>query len=94
MSEIDMFEDGAQSDTNYFWFIAFQWSVNEPQPFQIFVREYFGDEDIPDTWFTGRLTDENRAVKLKLNAVAGNNIYSIFTKVEKGIEIKCKLVRK
>ena len=68
----------------YFWFIAFEWNVFEEQPFQIFVREYFGDEDIPDNWFTGNLTEENRAVKLRLNAVAGNNLYSIFAKVEKG----------
>ena len=81
-SDDDMFQQS--STTNYFWFIAFQWDINEPEPFQIFVREYFGDEDIPDTWFSGRLTDENRAVKLQLNAVAGSNLYSIFAKVEKG----------
>ena len=86
MSDTDMFVDKvtADSDTNYFWFIAFEWSVNEQKPFQIFVREYFGDEDIPDNWFTGRLTDENRAVKLQLHAIAGENPYSIFAKVEKG----------
>ena len=84
-SEVDMFEAPC-SDTEYFWFIAFEWSIHEPQPFQIFVREYFGDEDIPDTWFTGRLSDENRAVRIRLNAVAGNNPYSIFAKIEKGKE--------
>ena len=82
-SEIDLFEE-PQSDIEYFWFIGFEWSVLEPEPCQIFVREYFGDEDIPDSWFTGALSDANRAVKLKLNAVAGNNPYSIFAKVEKG----------
>ena len=71
-------------DTVYFWFIAFEWNVHEPQPFQIFVREYFGDDDIPDNWFTGRLTEEHRAVKLRLNAVASQSVYSIFCKVEKG----------
>ena len=76
--------DGS-SDTEYFWFIAFEWNIHEPQPFQIFVREYFGDEDIPDNWFTGKLTEDNRAVKLSLNAVAGMSPYSIFAKVEKGI---------
>ena len=74
----------ADSDVDYFWFIGFQWNVREEQPFQIFVREYFGDDDIPDNWFSGNLSEENRAVKLQLNAVAGAYPYSIFAKVEKG----------
>ena len=81
-SEIEIEFD--ESDIEYFWFIGFEWNVLEPQPFQIFVREYFGDEDIPDNWFTGNLSEENRAVKLQLNAVAGTNPYSIFAKVQKG----------
>ena len=86
-SEVDLFhpDDVAESDVNYFWFIAFEWDLLQEEPFQIFVRQYFGNEDIPDTWFTGVLSDKNRAVQLELNAVAGNNKYSIFAKVEKGI---------
>ena len=84
MSDVEILE-GPSSDIEYFWFIAFEWNVHEPQPFQIFVREYFADEDIPETWFTGKLTDEYRAIKLSLNAVATKNPYSIFAKVEKGI---------
>ena len=72
------------SDTEYFWFIAFEWNIHEQESFQIFVREYFGDEDIPDVWFTGNLSDKNRAVKLELNAVGSQNLYSIFAKVQKG----------
>ena len=81
----DRSDTEGSSDTEYFWFIAFEWNVHEPRPFAIFVREYFGDEDIPDNWFTGKLTDKNRAVKLSLNAVAGKSPYSIFAKIEKGI---------
>ena len=76
------------SQINYFWFVGFEWSVLEEKPFQIFVREYFGDEDIPDSWFSGVLSEEHRLVKLKLNAVAGNHDYSIVAKIQKGIYIK------
>ena len=86
-SESDCSVSESLSDVEYFWFIAFEWNVLEEEPFQIFVREYFGDDDIPDTWFTGNLSDKNREVKLKLNAVAGGNPYSIFAKVQKGIYI-------
>ena len=82
-SENDLFSENL-SDVEYFWFIGFEWNVQEPEPFQIFVREYFGDEDIPETWFSGNLSDKNREVKLDLQAVAGNNPYSIFAKVQKG----------
>ena len=93
MSDFDIFEveeeeeekvDGPQSGINYFWFIAFEWNVLEEEPFQIFVREYFGDDDIPDNWFSGILSEQNREVKLTLSAVAGSSPYSIFAKVEKG----------
>ena len=84
MSANDLFQE-PKSDINYFWFVGFEWSVFEDKPFQIFVREYFGDEDIPDNWFSGVLSEDNRKVKLKLNAVAGKNPYSIFAKVEKGL---------
>ena len=87
-SDLDIFEvvddPLPHSNVEYFWFVGFEWNVHEEKPFQIFVREYFGDEDIPDSWFSGVLTDKNRAVKLSLNAVAGNNLYSIFAKIEKG----------
>ena len=84
-SDADIFaEDQPQSSVNYFWFIAFEWSVLVEHPFQIFVREYFGDEDIPDSWFTGVLTEKKRAIKLSLRAVATKNQYSIFAKIEKG----------
>ena len=73
-----------ESAVEYFWFIGFQWNVLEREPFQIFVRHCFGDNDIPDTWFTGVLTDDYRRIKLKLNAVAGSHPYSIFAKIEKG----------
>ena len=76
--------DQPESDINYFWFISFEWNVLDEKPFNIFVREYFGDEDIPDNWFTGVLTEENRRQKLKLKAVAGRNLHSIFAKIEKG----------
>ena len=66
MSERDIFIP--ESDVEYFWFIGFEWNVEEEKPFQIFVREYFGDEDIPNNWFSGILSDENRQVKLQLNA--------------------------
>ena len=88
MSDIEIIdiceEEEPKSEINYFWFIGFEWSVLEPEPFQIFVREYFGDDDIPDDWFSGVLSEENRLEKLTLNAVAGNNQYSIFAKIEKG----------
>ena len=90
-SKMSASEDQPQSEVNYFWFIAFEWCVSEPKPFQIFVREYFGDDDIPDTWFSGVLTEEYRLIKLQLNAVAGNNPYSIFAKVEKGMYSICNI---
>ena len=85
-SDSDLFieEEVGESKINYFWFIAFEWSLIEQNPFQIFVREYFGDADIPDSWFNGLLSEKNRQEKLQLNAVAGENPYSIFAKVEKG----------
>ena len=38
----------SESEIQYFWFTGFEWCVHEPQVFQIFVREYFGDDDIPE----------------------------------------------
>ena len=77
-------DEPCDSDVEYFWFIGFQWNVLEENPFQIFVREYFGDDEIPDIWFSGKLSDTNRAIKLNLHAVAGPDLYSIFAKIEKG----------
>ena len=84
-------EEVPQSGVNYFWFIAFEWNVREEKPFQIFVREYFGDEDIPDSWFTGVLSEDHWVIKLNLKAVASNSYYSIFAKVEKGKKSKITL---
>ena len=72
------------SKVDYFWFIAFEWNLQEEKPFQIFARQYFGDDDIPNNWFHGSLSEENCLVKLKLHAVASNSVYSVFAKIQKG----------
>ena len=84
MPDSDDLFDEPKSDIVYFWFIAFRWHILEENPFVIFVRESFGDDDIPESWFTGVLTDEDRKIKLKLKPVSGDDPWSIFCKVEKG----------
>ena len=83
MSDNEVF-NAPCSYVNYFWFIGFEWNVLEEKPFQIFARECFGDEDIPDNWFSGVLTEDYRRMKLTLKAVASQFHYSIFAKIEKG----------
>ena len=62
------------SDVQYFWFIGFQHNELVEKPFQIFVREYFCDVDIPDEWFDKLLAEDSRLIKLNLEPIPGNDL--------------------
>ena len=70
------------SDVLYHWVIMFHWDINNKFPFSMFVRSTFPDSEIPDSWYTFRLSEEYRLQKKYLRTLNGQ--YSVFCKVEKG----------
>ena len=74
------------SNTEYFWVILFNWSEDNPKPFQVVVREVFTETDIPLSWFERKLTSSKRHQKAMLSPF-GNEIFSVFGKIEKGIRL-------
>ena len=84
-------QESGLSDTEYFWVILFNWSEDNPKPFEIYVCEIFSETDIPSSWFQRKLTQSKRHQKARLSPF-GENIFSVFGKIEKGklalLEIK------
>ena len=70
------------SDINYHWVCFFNWSENEPKPFEIYVREATSGF-IPDSWFSKPLSDRNRQQKAKFQPF-GNKVFTVFAKIEFG----------
>ena len=71
------------SDVNYFWVVVFDWSLNQPNPFQVVVKEVIGEDEIPLSWYKKKLTPTRRHQKRTLKAFKNKKV-SIFCKIEKG----------
>ena len=74
---------GSTSDIEYFWVAIFKWEVNNPNPFQVVVRDVFGEDEIPISWFTMKLTTGKRHKKKCYKSFKCKEI-SIFCKLQKG----------
>ena len=72
-----------QSRLEYWWLITFQWDINVEEPFKMYVRSIFKNR-IPISWYQGGLNLNCRQIPLNLPGLPGKS-YSIFAKVEKGI---------
>ena len=75
------------SDFNYWWLIVFEWSHKTQTPFSIHVLNPTFNDIVPEDWILGKLLEEHRLKKLRINTLDSSIPYSIFTKVEKGILI-------
>ena len=76
------------SDVNYHHVIIFSWDPNDENPFEIYQRNSFSSNEIPDDWYDSVLSSENRHQKLKLSGLRGHQ-YSVFCKIEKGNFTNC-----
>lgn len=70
------------SVVEYHWVIVFHWCIENRDPFSVFLRNVFTEEELPRTWLEFKLSDENRLKKQYIRTVNGE--YSFFCKVEKG----------
>ena len=64
------------------WIVTFDWSINNPEPFQIDVRKIFKGR-IPESWYAKKWNDGIRKQKVKLPMFPGR-VFSVFAKVEQG----------
>ena len=71
------------SGREYFFVCLFEWSEDNPKPFFVVVREIFSSEEIPESWFTKKLTSFHRQQKTEFLSLEGK-ILSVFCKCEKG----------
>lgn len=62
--------------------VLFNYNVQAKKPFASYNRSMFGDE-IPQSWFLGPLTPQNRRKILSLPALGGGR-FSVFAKIELG----------
>ena len=69
------------SDVTYHHVIIFSWDPNEEAPFEVYQRNSFSSNEIPDEWYENVLSAEFRHQKLKLSGLRGNQ-YSVFCKIE------------
>lgn len=71
------------SVVKYFFVITFNWDLMVGTPFESNVCELFKNEDFPEEWITGPLSQCNRKEKRRVISLDGG-VYSLFCKVEKG----------
>ena len=70
------------SECKYHWICLFNWCENDPDPFQIYVREITRGY-IPESWFNKPLSETHRHQKAKFEPF-GDQIFSVFCKIEYG----------
>ena len=77
----------AQSDVRYMWLIVFQWSHKTEKPFSIHVINPTFVDIVPVEWISGKLQEGHRLSKLRIATLVKAIPYSIFAKVEIGINL-------
>ena len=70
------------SNIRYHWVCFFTWCENEPNPFDLHVREITVGY-IPESWFTKPLSEHCRHQKAQFPPI-GKDTMSVFCKVEYG----------
>lgn len=78
------------SDVQYHWVVLFQFDIENNEPFSLFVRNTFSENEIPESWYRFRLEDDLRLLKRYFRTLNGE--YAVFCKVEKGNESKCVII--
>lgn len=63
--------------------LLFNYDVQCKKPFSSYNKSIFTAEEIPQSWFTGPLTPQNRRKILSLSSLGGGR-FSIFSKIEIG----------
>lgn len=61
--------------------LLFNYNVQCKTPFQSYNKSLFSNEEIPQSWFTGPLTPQNRKKVLSLTSLGGGR-FSVFAKIE------------
>ena len=87
----EIMADASQASTansisirEYFFVCLFEWAENNPNPFFVVVREVFSDTDVPESWFTKKLTASHLQQKTTFMSLK-DKILSVFCKCEKGL---------
>ena len=70
------------SGVRYHWVCLFNWCENDPNPFEVYVRE-ISKGIIPESWFSKPLSDENRQQKAVFKSI-DSRVMSVFGKIEFG----------
>ena len=96
LPEIPRFSSQVQTPTTtnkgeikYNWVVTFRHNIREEAPFEISLVSAFPKGQIPEHWYSGKLTDTNRLEKMKLESLSKDS-YSVFCKVKKGKLQKCQ----
>ena len=74
------------SDFEYWWLIIFEWCHKTESPFSMHVLDPTFNGIVPMEWIYGKLLPNHRLEKMKIDSLRKSINYSIFAKVEKGIE--------
>ena len=69
------------SEVIYHHVVLYSWDVDEELPFEIYPRNSFSSNEIPDEWYTNVLSDTLRHQKQELSGLRGKH-YSVFCKIE------------
>ena len=70
------------SDINYHWICLFNWCENDPNPFDIYVREN-ANGVIPESWYSKAISVENRHQRATFKPMNSQTMY-VFAKIEFG----------
>ena len=82
MNRMCQSQPNPQPITQYHWIVSFDWSLDNPLPFSMDVREHFGG-CIPESWFKNKWRSQHRTQKTNMR-IFPNRTMSVFCKVEKG----------
>ena len=77
------FTKDGYSELEYNWAVIFSWDVDDENPFEIYQKNAFSKNEIPDQWYTRKLNPTCRHQKLKLTGLRGN-LFSVFCKIQAG----------
>ena len=69
------------SEVEYNWIVVFSWDVDNESPFEIYQKNAFSSNEIPEQWYTKKLTPTCRHQKLKLSGLRGD-LFSVFCKIQ------------
>ena len=69
------------SEVTYHHVVLFSWDLNEEKPFEVYPRNAFSSNEIPEDWYLKELSPTCRQQKLKLSGLRGD-FYSVFCKIE------------